>query len=162
MILLLVAGTCQQPPATCPSHPGQGGKLHQPLNGFDSFNQATKHLPHVSPTLHGDGPQVILLPHPHQERLFFVVEYPSSCWPVTRCISCLKKSITLFKQKMICNQLILDLFCHACEWVVGSSMTLWKLVKSCFRFFFHALVLLLCHVGVERKPFNGAYCSYTG
>lgn len=39
----------------------------------ETGTEAGEHLPHVASFLHGDHAQVVLLVHPHQERLVIVV-----------------------------------------------------------------------------------------
>ena len=49
----------------------------------------------LTPHLHGDDPEVVLLPAPHQEGLGVVVEDAPPSWPITASICSLQESVSL-------------------------------------------------------------------
>ena len=96
-----------------PAQPLALWELHERLDGLDARSQPGVDLAHVSTLLHADDPQVVLLPHPHQKGLLLVVEDPSACGPEAAGVGRLKESVTFFEQKVVADQLILDLLGHA-------------------------------------------------
>ena len=95
-----------------PAQPLALGELHEGLDGPDALRQSGVDLAHVPALLHADDPQVVLLPHPHQEGFLLVVEYPSTSGPEAACVGRLEEPVTFFEQEVVADKLILNLIGH--------------------------------------------------
>ena len=73
------------------------------------------HLAHVPALLHADDAQVVLLAHPHQERLLRVVEDASPRGPVAAGVGGLQEPVPLLEQEVVADQLLLHLLRHPCH-----------------------------------------------
>jgi len=74
----------------------------------------------VSTWLHRNDTKLILLVNPHQESLIFVMEDTSTSWPVSVETAGLKESISLFEEEVIFDELLLDIWFHAEDWIEGT------------------------------------------
>ena len=59
--------------------------------------------------------------------------------------------VAFFEQKMILDQLVLDLLGHALQWVVFSRMLAGQTRQRLLHFLFHFQVLLECRRKKEKK-----------
>ena len=135
-----------------PAEPLVRGEGHEGVHVLDPVDQQLEHAADVAAGSHGDDPEVVLLPDPHQEGLLLVVEDSSPCWPVSACVgrlqmgmvgnlggkitSCpsysivmgldLQEPVALLEKKMVVNQLLLDLVGHSGQRVIGSYYVLFK------------------------------------
>ena len=69
-----------------PAEPLVRGEGHEGVHVLDPVDQQLEHAADVAAGSHGDDPEVVLLPDPHQEGLLLVVEDSSPCWPVSACV----------------------------------------------------------------------------
>lgn len=77
-------------------------------------------------------------------------------------ISSLEEPITFLEQKVIINELLLDLLGHASKWVVSSLEFPGEVLKDPLDLTLHLLVLSLSETWVEWVSLNGTTTSYPG
>lgn len=77
-------------------------------------------------------------------------------------ISSLKKAITFLEQKVIINELLLNILGHTSKRIVSSLEFPTKVVKDPLDLTLHLLVLSLSETRVEWVSLNGTTASYPG
>ena len=97
------------------------GKLSNLFNLRCCSCKSSENCSDVGTLLHGDDPELVLFIDPDEEGLLVVVENTSALWPVSVETTRIKEAITLFKEEMIVNQLLLLLRSHGSKRVEGTS-----------------------------------------
>lgn len=169
------------------SEPGVSAEFSGLFNLGCSGYHAAVYAAEVSSHLHGDDSQVVLFVAPHEERLVVVVEDTTAGGPVPKgvgkctlipahkqvtrlipvsvlpaSISSLKKAITFLEQKVIINELLLNVLGHTSKRIVSSLELPTKVVKDPLDLTLHLLVLSLSETRVEWVSLNGTTASYPG
>lgn len=96
------------------------GELGDLLNVFACAREALEDGMEVSTWLHRNDSELIFLIDPHEESLCVIVEDTSSFGPLAVKSASLQESITLLKEEVISDHLVLNLLFHALNWVEGS------------------------------------------
>jgi hypothetical protein len=90
------------------------------LNVSSGSRKSIENLSNSSSWLHGYDSKLVFFVNPNEESLSVIMEDTSTRWPVSVEVTCLQESISLFEKEMVINQLLLNLFVHAIEWVEGT------------------------------------------
>ena len=99
----------------------------------------------VGTLLHRDDSKLVLFVYPDKESLLIVVENASSLRPVSVETACIKESISLFKEEVIGNQLLLLGFRHGAERIKGSFKFTFKSAASLDNFLLNLISLFSCN-----------------
>jgi hypothetical protein len=124
---------------------------HGFFDDFDASDQTIQNFANVTTVLHRNDTQVIFFIDPDQEGFVLVVENTASTWPVTARVGSLQESIAFFEQEMISDQLILNIFRHSGQRVVGSlQLRVRDGGEDFLNFLFHFFVMRLRQARIER------------
>uniref|UniRef100_A0A0A9XT78 Glutamate racemase n=1 Tax=Lygus hesperus TaxID=30085 RepID=A0A0A9XT78_LYGHE len=137
------------------SEPFVVGEGHPLFNVVDSANETPVDLSEVTTHLHGDQPEVIFLIAPDEESFVFVVVDTPTSGPESAGVGSLEETVTLLEEEVIIDELLLDLFGHASEWVVGSLELTLQTAEGAGNLLFHLFVLSLSQAGVEGVALHG-------
>jgi len=106
------------------------GELGNLLDGVSGTGKSVENSVDVSTVLHGDDSELILLIDPDKEGLFVVVEDTSARRPVSVEVAGLKETVTLLKEEVIVNELLLDFGFHTLKRVELTLKVTFELVAS--------------------------------
>merc|ERR1719430_1156386 len=137
-------------------------RLDGVADSLDAPGEPVEHSPHVSTTLHGDDPQLVLLVDPGQEGLVLVVEDSSSLRPVSLHTSSDQVAITGDEEEMIVNELLPDLLSHPSKRKVSTSQISSQVGESFLHQVFHSKPLFLGDAWRQSKTVNASSNSDTG
>jgi len=126
------------------------GEIH---NGLDMGNSSAESIENFNDTrsiLHGDDSKLILFVDPDKERLGFVMEDTSSGWPVSVKVASSQESVSLFKEEMVINELLLSGGVHTVKWVESSLKVTFECIASSNNFCHDFVSLSLGNTRTER------------
>lgn len=121
---------------------------------FDSSSstaEAVEDIENIGAWLHRDDAELILFVNPDEESLIVVVEDATTAWPVTVETTCFEEAVSLLKQKVIINQLLLSVMIHALEWVERTLQVTFEGVAGLDNVVHNLKALLLSDTRAERE-----------
>jgi hypothetical protein len=120
------------------------------LNLSGGCSKSRENSSNISTLLHRNNSQLIFFINPNEEGLLVVMEDTSSFRPVPVESTSLKESVTLFKEEVISNQLLLLSFSHRAKRIESASKFALKRVAGLNNFLFDLISLLLCNSWPKR------------
>merc|ERR1719317_1226201 len=116
--------------------------------------QEDQHGRMLSSHLHGDDTELIFLIDPDKEGLLFIVEDTTTLGPISLHTSNSQVSVSRHKEEVVINQLLADIFLHACKRIVLASKISWEVLHGVLHQSFNTKTLILGDSRRKTKSIN--------
>lgn len=116
-----------------------------------SLGQSCENGTNVGSLLHRDDSELVFFVDPNEEGLLVVVEDTSAFWPIPVEIAGIKETVTLFKEEVVSDQLLLLSWSHGAERIKSTGEFSSEGIASLDYFLLNLVPLLPGDGGAERE-----------
>ena len=125
-------------------------KLSDLFDLTGSSGKSSENCTYVCALLHGYDSELILFIDPNEESFIVIVENASAFRPIAVKTTCIQESVTLLKEEVVSNQLLLLGFSHVSEWIERSSQISLEGIAGLHNFLLDGISLFSCDSGAKR------------
>ena len=121
------------------------------LNSSGSTRETLEDLADIGSLLHRNDTEFIFFIHPDEEGLVRIVEDSTAFGPVSVQTASIKEPITLFKEEVVSNKLLLCSLIHSFKGVECASQVTGEVIASINDMLHDLVALIISDTGAKRE-----------